>query len=66
MPGGFPVQTADGIKWLGNIIRWLVGDSGRPRRERPHGARFEATRVWTAGKWENDDPRTVGVFMLVE
>ena len=60
--GKFPVQTANGIRWVGNITRWRIGDPKTPKEKR----KFEATRVWTAGKWENDDSRAFGEFMFVE
>ena len=62
-PGGkFPVLTADGIRWSGNITRWRIGDPTLPKEKR----KFEATRIWTSGKWDNGDCRGFGEFMFVE
>lgn len=62
-PGGrFPVLTADGIRWSGNITRWRIGDPSLPQKQR----KFEATRIWTSGTWDNADCRGFGEFIFTE
>ena len=47
----------------GSSVALVTADGAALPKEK---RKFEATRIWTSGKWDNGDCRGFGEFMFVE
>ena len=62
----FPTTAANGTVWTGNVTRWRVGDTKKPKDCRVPGSKAELSRLNTRfNKW-NRDPAAFSNFVFVE
>ncbi len=61
-----PTTSANGVVWLGNMIRWRVGDMKLPKEQRVEGSCNEMSRLNTRFNIWNRDPAAFSKFVFVE
>ena len=61
-----PTTSANGIVWIGNLIRWRVGDMKMPKEKRVKDSHNEMSRMNTRYSHWNKDPGAFGKFVFIE